>query len=87
MPKVHVPWPKSEMDRLVQRFFDREGIDNRRITGYRLDRRNDSITTIEVTMIFDDEPAQADVTGIDKPPGSEALPRVSTDNPNIVKEG
>lgn len=30
------------------------------------------------------EPDDIDVTGLDRLPGSETLPRVTTDNPNIV---
>lgn len=74
MAKEYVKWPDSEMDRLVQRFFDKVGIDRRYVRAYRVNRAHDSFTTIDVEMIFDDEPAQADVTSLDKRPGSETLP-------------
>lgn len=58
MAKVTVPWPDSEMDRLVQQFFDKVGIDHRYVRSYRVNRARDSFTTIDINMIFDDEPAQ-----------------------------
>jgi hypothetical protein len=86
MGKQYVPWPDSELDRLVQRFFDKVGVDHRYVRTYRLVRDVHGPTAIEVLMHFDDEPAQAETTGLDQAT-PEHLPIVTADNPNIVKEG
>lgn len=73
-------------DRFVRDWMKQCGIDERMVRTYRLIKVYNEPAQIELTMFVQD-PALADVTSLDKPPGSETLPRVTSDNPNIIKEG
>lgn len=87
MVRKIVPFGQDPVDELVAGFLRRKGIDPKDITGYRLSRGVDQVGILTVDLLYDNGPDMVDVTTLDKPPGSEFLPRVTTDNPNIVKEG
>lgn len=82
-----VPFGQDPVDELVAGFLRRKGIDPKDITGYRLSRSIDQVGILSVDLIYEGEPAGIDITTLDQPPGSQFLPRVTTDNPNIIKEG
>jgi hypothetical protein len=57
--RKYVDWPNSEMDRLVQRWADSKNIDFRKdVAEYQLNRKPGDLTTITLTMFFDDVPAK-----------------------------
>ena len=84
-----VPFGESPIDHYVKDFLRRKGVDPRDITGYDLRRSVDDPGTLVIEMPF----LEVEVAGLkigesgpelaDLPPGA----RVTTSNPNIIKEG
>lgn len=72
------------MDRRVLAWLKKEGIDPNKVRGYDLNKSYGRPAEITLHMFFE-MPDDIDVTGLGKPPDSETLPRVTTDNPNIVR--
>lgn len=85
MARKIVPFGQDPVDELVAGFLRRKGIDPSDITGYRLSRGMDQVGILSVDLLYDN--------AIDEkpwePPGgfADSFPRVTTDNPNIIKEG
>jgi hypothetical protein len=87
MTKRNTPLGTSETDALVMRYLARRGIDHRDVMAYEI-RRAAQQSVITLEMWFSDEPAGAEVTGLDKvkPEFLPGLPRASVDSPYIVGE-
>jgi hypothetical protein len=56
MPKV--TWPRTRTDQAVRDWLASKGIDHGQVMGYTIRNKAGDIPTIELTMHFDEPPAE-----------------------------
>ena len=70
-------WPGNALERLVDDFLKRKGIDHRDVRSYRLDRTAGGLPIITLEMIYDEGPTpvaehpMADVSDVTEGPGKQ----------------